>query len=66
MAAEDRGPLMHAHVDMMLAFHGAKPTPNSIPRKLSKPIRHRPGRACTGRGGRRRIISRTRADGVIE
>ena len=25
MAAEDRGPLMHAHVGMMLALHGAKP-----------------------------------------
>jgi hypothetical protein len=24
MAAEDRGPLMHAHVGMMLALHGAK------------------------------------------
>jgi hypothetical protein len=24
-AAEDRGPLMHAHVGMMLALHGAKP-----------------------------------------
>jgi hypothetical protein len=23
MAAEDRGPLMHAHVGMMLALHGA-------------------------------------------
>jgi len=27
MAAEDRGPLMHAHVGMMLALHGAKPIP---------------------------------------
>jgi hypothetical protein len=27
MAAEDRGPLMHAHVGMMLALHGAKPMP---------------------------------------
>jgi hypothetical protein len=27
MAAEDRGPLMHAHVAMMLALHGAKPIP---------------------------------------
>ena len=26
-AAEDRGPLMHAHVGMMLALHGAKPIP---------------------------------------
>ncbi len=24
MAAEDRGPLMHAHVGMMLALHGAR------------------------------------------
>jgi len=27
MAAEDRGSLMHAHVGMMLALHGAKPIP---------------------------------------
>ena len=27
MAAEDRGPLMHAQVGMMLALHGAKPIP---------------------------------------
>ena len=27
MAAEDRGPLMHAHVGMLLALHGAKPIP---------------------------------------
>jgi hypothetical protein len=27
MSAEDRGPLMHAHVGMMLALHGAKPIP---------------------------------------
>jgi hypothetical protein len=27
MAAEDRGPLMHAHVGMMLALHGTKPIP---------------------------------------
>jgi hypothetical protein len=27
MAAEDRGPLMHAHIGMMLALHGAKPIP---------------------------------------
>ena len=27
MAAEDRGQLMHAHVGMMLALHGAKPIP---------------------------------------
>jgi hypothetical protein len=27
MAAEARGPLMHAHVGMMLALHGAKPIP---------------------------------------
>jgi len=27
MAAEDRGPLMHTHVGMMLALHGAKPIP---------------------------------------
>ena len=27
MAAEDRGPPMHAHVGMTLALHGAKPIP---------------------------------------
>jgi hypothetical protein len=27
MAAENRGPLMHAHIGMMLALHGAKPIP---------------------------------------
>jgi len=27
MAAEHRGPLMHAHLGMMLALHGAKPIP---------------------------------------
>jgi hypothetical protein len=27
MAAEHRGPLLHAHVGMMLALHGAKPIP---------------------------------------
>jgi len=27
MAAEDRGPLMHAHVGMMLALHGAQANP---------------------------------------
>jgi hypothetical protein len=27
MTAEDRGPLMHAHVGVMLALHGAKPIP---------------------------------------
>jgi hypothetical protein len=27
MAAEDHGPLMHAHVGMMLALHGTKPIP---------------------------------------
>jgi hypothetical protein len=27
MAAEDRGPLMQAHIGMMLALHGAKPIP---------------------------------------
>jgi hypothetical protein len=27
MAAENREPLMHAHVGMMLALHGAKPIP---------------------------------------
>jgi len=27
MAAEDRGALMHAHVGMMRALHGAKPIP---------------------------------------
>jgi hypothetical protein len=33
MAAEDRGPLMHAHVGMMLALHGAKAIPESDPSK---------------------------------
>jgi len=33
MAAEDRGPLMHAHVGMMLALHGAKPIPEHNPSK---------------------------------
>jgi hypothetical protein len=33
MAAEDRGPLMHAHVGMMLALHGAKPIPEARPSK---------------------------------
>jgi hypothetical protein len=33
MAAEDRGPLMHAHVGMMLALHGAKPIPEYDPSK---------------------------------
>jgi hypothetical protein len=31
--AEDRGPLMHAHVGMMLALHGAKPIPEARPSK---------------------------------
>jgi hypothetical protein len=37
MAAEDRGPLMHAHVGMMLALHGSKPIPeyNSSKEKYS-------------------------------
>ena len=34
MAAEDRGPLMHAHVGMMLALHGAKPIPEYNPAKV--------------------------------
>ena len=34
MAAEDRGPLMHAHVGMMLALHGAKPIPEYDPARL--------------------------------
>jgi hypothetical protein len=34
MAAEDRGPLMHAHVGMMLALHGAKPIPEYDPAKV--------------------------------
>jgi hypothetical protein len=34
MAAEDRGPLMHAHVGMMLALHGAKPIPEYNPSKV--------------------------------
>jgi hypothetical protein len=33
MAAEDRGPLMHAHVGMMLALHGAKPIPRRAPQR---------------------------------
>jgi hypothetical protein len=33
MAAEDRGPLMHAHVGMMPALHGAKPIPEYNPSK---------------------------------
>ena len=33
MAAEGRGPLMHAHVGMMLALHGAKPIPEYNPSK---------------------------------
>ena len=33
MAGEDRGPLMHAHVGMMLALHGAKPIPEHNPSK---------------------------------
>jgi hypothetical protein len=37
MAAEDRGPLMHAHVGMVLALHGVKPIPeyNSSKQKHS-------------------------------
>jgi hypothetical protein len=34
MAAEDRGPLMHAHVGMMLALQGAKPIPEYNPSKV--------------------------------
>jgi hypothetical protein len=33
MAVEDRGPLMHAHVGMMLALHGAKPIPEAMSAK---------------------------------
>jgi hypothetical protein len=33
MTAEDRGPLMYAHVGMMLALHGAKPIPEARPAK---------------------------------
>jgi hypothetical protein len=33
MAAEDRGPLMHAYVGMMLALYGAKPIPEARPAK---------------------------------
>jgi hypothetical protein len=33
MAAEYRGPLMHAHVGMLLALHGAKPIRNTTRRK---------------------------------
>jgi len=35
MAAEDRGPLMHAHIGMMLALHGAKPIPEYDPTKTT-------------------------------
>jgi hypothetical protein len=35
-AAEDRGPLMHAHVGMMLALHGAKPIPEYDPSKTKR------------------------------
>lgn len=34
MAAEDRGPLLHAHVGMMQALHGAKPIPEYNPSKV--------------------------------
>src|ERR1700731_4028671 len=34
MAAEDRGPLMHTHVGMMRALHGAKPIPEYNPSKV--------------------------------
>ena len=34
MAAEDRGPLMHAHVGMMLALHGATLVPEYDPSKV--------------------------------
>jgi hypothetical protein len=34
MAAEDRGPLLHARVGMMLALHGAKPVPEHDPSKV--------------------------------
>jgi len=34
MAAEYRGPLMHAHVGMLLALHGAKPIPEYDPSKV--------------------------------
>jgi hypothetical protein len=33
MAAEDRGPLMHAHVGMTLALYGAMPIPEYDPTK---------------------------------
>jgi hypothetical protein len=36
MAAEDRGPLMHAHVGMMLALHGAKPIPEYDAAKVKR------------------------------
>jgi len=35
MAAEDRGPLMHAHVGMMRALHGPKPIPEYDSSKVS-------------------------------
>jgi hypothetical protein len=33
MAAEDRGPLMLAHIGMMRALHGAEPIPEARPSK---------------------------------
>ena len=44
MAAEGRGPLMHAHVGMMLALHGAKPLPE--------------GRTSKTHWGRSRLLSK--------
>jgi hypothetical protein len=31
MAAEDRGPLMHAHIGMLRALNAGKPDPNTVP-----------------------------------
>ncbi len=39
MAAEDRGPLMHAHVEMLRALNHGKPKPAPTPRR--KPAKER-------------------------
>jgi hypothetical protein len=41
MAAEGRGPLMHAHVGMTLALHGAKPVPEYDPSKTKHLVRRK-------------------------
>jgi hypothetical protein len=33
MAAEDRGPMMHAHIGMLQALSHGKPSPESSPRR---------------------------------